>query len=215
MAIDHGLQGRNSDKSKKRREKKAKKVRAIAMKAMNKKGEVLFDENARTAFLSGFRQRKMERRKFGIAMQMIKDKNKLKLERKEQRKAQRNSFNNDESMDDKECVDTEENIDESSSSSKEVVYDDNVTSSMFGSSVSVVVDEGLGDALDAHRNPDLFPRNSAMSRRQQFDTELQKAMKKAHVMIHEKKSSKKKNFGGKNRKGNQVGKGSHGGKNRH
>ena len=72
MGIDHGLGGRDGEKSRQRREKKAKKTRVIAMRALTggKKKEVIFDEKARNEWLSGFQKRKQERRKYGLAMEV-------------------------------------------------------------------------------------------------------------------------------------------------
>ena len=72
MGVDHGLGGRDGIKSKARREKKAKKNKVVAMRALTggKKKEVIFDENARTEWLSGFHKRKQERRKYGLAMEV-------------------------------------------------------------------------------------------------------------------------------------------------
>ena len=88
MAVDHGLGGKDNKKSQKRREKKAKRVKALAIKALHsgtKKKEVVFDEAARTEWLTGFHKRKQERRKFGLAMQILKDKKQHKESVKEQR----------------------------------------------------------------------------------------------------------------------------------
>ncbi len=75
MAVDHGLEGRNSEKSRIRRERKAKRLRQLAKKLQSEdvahnQREVKFDENARVNFLTGFRKRKEERRKYGLTMQV-------------------------------------------------------------------------------------------------------------------------------------------------
>lgn len=74
MGIDHGLGGKDGQKSKMRREKKAKRIKMIARKSLRngRKGEVSFDEEARQNFLAGFRKRKQERRNYGLAMEVIK-----------------------------------------------------------------------------------------------------------------------------------------------
>jgi hypothetical protein len=74
MGIDHGLGGRESLKSKQRREKKSKRMKATA-KALQTEGFqnrniIKFDEQARVAFVTGFHKRKQERRKYGLAMQV-------------------------------------------------------------------------------------------------------------------------------------------------
>jgi hypothetical protein len=68
MAVDHGLGGKDSKRSHEKREKRAKKQKAFARKALtggNKK-ELKFDDDARVEWLTGFRKRKTERRKFGL-----------------------------------------------------------------------------------------------------------------------------------------------------
>ena len=87
MAIDHGLQGSNSERSRRRRSIKAKRTKAIARAALNKKGEVIFNEQSREEYLTGFHKRKQERRKFGVAMQILKDKKATKEKAKERRQA--------------------------------------------------------------------------------------------------------------------------------
>lgn len=74
MAIDHGLGGKNNEKSKQKRIKKAKRIQAICKSSQTRKKEVFFDENARVEWLTGFRKRKQERRKFGLAMELLKTK---------------------------------------------------------------------------------------------------------------------------------------------
>ncbi|RYH26035.1 hypothetical protein EON65_14915 [archaeon] len=75
MGIDHGLGGKDTLKSKLRREKRAKRTKNIAKKLQSEdlqRGtkEVKFDDAARVAWLTGFRKRKQERRKYGLAMQV-------------------------------------------------------------------------------------------------------------------------------------------------
>jgi hypothetical protein len=71
--VDHGLGGKDGAKS---REKRARKAERQKIKAHNsitvtkKKTEVVYDDEARVKWLTGFRQRKTERRKFGLAMQV-------------------------------------------------------------------------------------------------------------------------------------------------
>lgn len=55
MAVDHGLGGKDSQRSRDKREKRARKQKAFARKALtggNKK-EVKFDENSRVEWLTG------------------------------------------------------------------------------------------------------------------------------------------------------------------
>mmetsp|Transcript_854 Transcript_854/g.1904 ORF Transcript_854/g.1904 Transcript_854/m.1904 type:complete len:256 (+) Transcript_854:99-866(+) len=149
MGVDHGLGGKDGVKSKERREKRAKRVKAIAYKAMTggKRKEVLFNEDSRTEYLTGFGKRKQERRKYGLAMEVLK-KNKA---HKEMVKEQRNAFKDthkDSAM--QEAADNDERgKGKTAESQKEVsVYGDTSTVSMFGSTVSVVVDTSLGEDDD-------------------------------------------------------------------
>lgn len=76
MAIDHGLGGRDGEKSKKRREKKAKRTKMIARKALQrtkdgKKTEIVFDEKARVDYVANFHKRKQDRRRYGLAMEVF------------------------------------------------------------------------------------------------------------------------------------------------
>ena len=73
MGVDHGLGGRDNKKSREKRDKRFRKKESkakmfTAMPA--KKKEVVFDESSRLDYLTGFRQRKKDRRQYGIAMQV-------------------------------------------------------------------------------------------------------------------------------------------------
>ena len=71
--VDHGLGGKDNLKSKQKREKKAQKQKAKALYALkggHNKKEIVFDEDARRDWLSGFGKRKQERRKYGLAMEV-------------------------------------------------------------------------------------------------------------------------------------------------
>jgi len=70
--VDHGLGGRDNKKSQEKRAKKAARqaVKARAALQGGKKKELIFDEAARKEWLTGFRKRKQERRKFGLAVIM-------------------------------------------------------------------------------------------------------------------------------------------------
>jgi len=184
MGVDHGLGGRDNKKSRQRREKKAKRVKAIAIKALHsgtKKKEVVFDEAARTEWLTGFHKRKQERRKFGLAMQIIKDKKQHKDAIREQRStlqaaSQYDRNNNKQSKKDDEDEEEKEEDDgfdydymgEDPTSAADAaaaaaavvvagktVFTDERTQSMFGGAVTVVVDTGVADELFEQNNPDL------------------------------------------------------------
>lgn len=68
MVVDHGLQGRDNEKSKRRRANKARKVKAIATASLTKDRKVLFNEDARIEYITGFHKRKQQRRKFGLTL---------------------------------------------------------------------------------------------------------------------------------------------------
>ena len=158
---DHGLGGRNTENSKRKRAKRAERIKASAesrMKVTKGVKEIVFDENAREEYLTGFRKRKTERRKFGLAMQIVKD-TKMRKEAVKARKADIMRANQrekdklreaggvmaqEDSDDDEDDVEGDEDGnegDDSNSSKKleESVFADESTTSMFGASVSVVV----------------------------------------------------------------------------
>ena len=73
MGVDHGLGGRDNKKSREKRDRRFRKKQAKAQllqKLPAKKRAVVFDEEARVEYVTGFRKRKKERRQFGIAMQV-------------------------------------------------------------------------------------------------------------------------------------------------
>jgi hypothetical protein len=85
MGVDHGLGGKDNRKSKEKRAKRlAKKAAKAKFEAKSlggnklKKREVMFNEASRLEYLTGFGKRKKERRQFGLAMQVLKDKKALK-----------------------------------------------------------------------------------------------------------------------------------------
>lgn len=60
---------------------------------LNKRGlSLVFDPEARREYLTGFSKRKTERRKFGLAMQKVKDRKARLLEREEIRKAKQDAW---------------------------------------------------------------------------------------------------------------------------
>jgi Nucleolar protein 12 (25kDa) len=155
--VDHGIGGRDNVKSKQRRAKKAEKTKKIALAALQggRKREVIFNEAARQEWLTGFSKRKQERRKFGLTMQVEKDKKKHKDEVKTKRQVIRETTLKDgeildvivEEMKQGELLHTE-NID------KELIFQDEQTKEMFGDTVTVVVDRsGLADELESQAFP--------------------------------------------------------------
>ena len=192
MAVDHGLGGKDSVKSRQRRAKKAKRTAMVAKSSLTKKGEVIFNENARVDFLTGFRKRKQERRKFGLAMQVINEKKERSLKRKELRTAVKSvltipDLNND---DDDNNIDANGDVVETPE-----VFEDELTRQMFGGAVSVVVDTGIADQMDAafiESSADAKNRaaNSKEKWRRKEPTKLERAMKIAQKKLNAPKKKK-------------------------
>jgi hypothetical protein len=120
--------------------------------------EVIFDENARTEWLTGFGKRKQQRRQYGHAMQIMKDKKSHREMVREKRDAMKdyqnvtkdNNKEDNNNDDDNDDDDNNNNID---SSTKESVFEDEQTMAMFGGSVEVVVGTGVADDLNEHSYP--------------------------------------------------------------
>jgi len=231
MGIDHGLGGKDNQKSQQKRLKKAVRNKAIAQAALvngKKVGtkEVVFDEKARVEWLTGFRKRKQERRKFGLAMQVLKDKKAHKATVKEQR-GYLHSINSGDATASRGTRDgsvTEaggEEVEEADEEEEEepkgevTVYVDEGTKSMFGGAVSVCVDTtGIAEEMDEEAHPDL--NNGQLSaiangnkRPKKELTKLERALKQAgHKLVSTKKGkpgasgkgakkASKQGFGGK------------------
>jgi ribosomal RNA-processing protein 17 len=205
-SIDHGLGGKDTENSRQKRLKRADFQRKQALSRVKKvknKTEIVFDDNARNDYLTGFRKRKTERRKFGLAMQIVKDQKAKKEELKERRatvaaatlgKSEDNDIdeNEDENEDEDEDSDDEgddEGDDEDGSADDkdgEAVFDDEGTTSMFGGSVSVVVAQDMSNMLDSHNHPDLYADQEAFRKKKNLTdkskaqplTRLERAYKK-------------------------------------
>lgn len=223
--VDHGLGGKESENSRRKRAKKAERIKRNAhagMKGPNGKKEVVFDEAARVAYLTGFRKRKSERRKFGLAMQIVKE----TRERKEAVKARKSDIlktNNAEKQklldrggssmmeDDDSSSEDEENKKEES------VFTDDNTTSMFGGSVSVVVstdvnaeegsddEDGEGDGGDADDDQELRKAKERLEKKRVARmgkplTKLERALKKVTSsggLLKKKKKAATAKGGGK------------------
>ena len=163
MGVDHGLGGKDTESSKKKRAKRAERIKASAesrMKVVKGAKEVVWDEESRVDYLTGFKKRKNERRKFGLAMQVMKEA-KAKKEVLKEKRAQVIKANKKEQdklkelqgkgSDDSSSEEEDESNDEGDKERKgkkgeEVVFNDEETTSMFGGSVSVVVNEDMDNA---------------------------------------------------------------------
>lgn len=201
MGVDHGLGGKETAKAKLRREKKAKRVKNIAKSLRSEDvpvnaHEVKFDENARVAWLTGFRKRKQERRKYGIAMQLLKDKKARKDSTKEKKRvmleqsqhlldARNAALNAEEQQEDQlEGMKAEEQV-----------YEDEATREMFGAPVSVSIVSTLDNAWFGNQNSfdadDNIQTNSTNPKKRKHEpTKLEKALKQATVMMNNTKKNK-------------------------
>lgn len=202
MAIDHGLQGRNNEKSKRKREKRAVKIKQIARGVLTKKKEVFFDEASRVDYLVGFRQRKQERRKYGLAMQILKNKKSSKEKSKERKLALSatlisNTAENSEENGNQSDAESENEGEETELNSEGTLFNDDATTEMFGAPVQVQIDDSIGQQLDDLKNPDLVSfenrKPMQMTRKDVYDMQLKKAMKIVKKTMNQKKPSKKKN----------------------
>ena len=224
MAVDHGLGGKDNKKSQQRREKKAKRTKAIAIKALHsgtKKKEVVFNEVARTEWLTGFHKRKQERRKYGLAMQVMKDKKShkdtvkeqrslikassaLALKELEERTAKEADSDDGYDYDYADAVEEgggEGQAERGEEKSHELLFGDSATTSMFGGAVSVVIDTGVADDLFEQNNPDLESGLPAQSRgfgKKKALTNFEKAMK---VVNRRGLNNRKSKTGGGDKKG--------------
>jgi hypothetical protein len=145
MGIDHGLSGKDSDQSRLRREKRAKQARNLIKKLKTsdddsgrKKSEIVFDEASRTAYLTGFRKRKQERRKYGLTMKILKEKRIIKDAKKARLSSKASSQEVFDDEVDEQQVETKV-FDKSHD--QQSVFNDEATVAMFGNAVSVVVNE--------------------------------------------------------------------------
>jgi hypothetical protein len=176
MAIDHGLGGKDSAKNNLKRTAKARRNRMTALSTITtntKRNELIFDDEARTKYLTGFRSRKQSRRKYGLAMQVMKE----KKARHDSKKEMSIPIPNEDELLDADGSDEEEIRPEAT----EIKFSDKSTSAMFGGVVSVVVDTGVADELDQLLNPDqdIITDSSAAQKKKKEPTRFQKALKVA------------------------------------
>ncbi|CAM9686999.1 unnamed protein product [Choristocarpus tenellus] len=114
--------------------------------------EVVFDPDARNDYLTGFRKRKQARRRFGLAMQQIKDRKERLEERKERRDAlkdRREELGVVEDLSDfniKEKARMEAKV--KPDDLVRVDFDDGHTQAMFGDAVMVTTTVGIPDSED-------------------------------------------------------------------
>jgi len=154
MGIDHKLEGRKSKDKRTGKWKRQKGVPAPVKPTINVKGKatIVFNEQARNEWLTGFGKRKADRRKYGLAMQIIKDK-RTKKDTLKQIRAIATNDDDDDTNDIHDILnnnhtnntnDNNENDDRGSAT----LFDDDETQGMFGGAVTVVVDAGVSDEID-------------------------------------------------------------------
>ena len=219
MGVDHGLGGKDGAKSKSRRAKRAKKTKAIAQKALTggKKKEVIFDEKSRFEYLTGFHKRKQERRKYGLALEVLKKQKAHKELIKEQRNAYKQRLEHADPLLKAQGNDREEEDDDTDSTgdaeglgynfgkfdTKKAVdgdtvqfYEDPSTLSMFGSVVSVVVDDNLNNVGSSGSNnvkyndeeedediKSIISLKKSQQQQRREPTRMEKALKKAKLQL--------------------------------
>eukprot|EP00607_Mallomonas_marina_P001448 CAMPEP_0182427008 /NCGR_PEP_ID=MMETSP1167-20130531/13520_1 /TAXON_ID=2988 /ORGANISM="Mallomonas Sp, Strain CCMP3275" /LENGTH=248 /DNA_ID=CAMNT_0024608813 /DNA_START=258 /DNA_END=1004 /DNA_ORIENTATION=- len=153
MGVDHGLQGKEGIKKREKRLKKAKHTHHVVGKAgliIGKKKELVFNDEARTEWLSGFHKRKQQKRQYGLTMGILKEKKARLDSRREMRQA------TDAILQDR--LQSEEEEEENNNNEKlpktavETFYNDESTLDMFGGEVSVVIDNGV---VDTSNIPDI------------------------------------------------------------
>ena len=208
MGVDHNLGGRDNDKGKLKRHKKASRLKTEILRTIGKpedlKKEVVFNEDSRKEWLTGFHKRKQMRRQYGVAMQCLKDKKSLKDAQSSRREAKKlNDLENSKEFDfGKEMklyheVDDDEmdnNDVEESNSNCNNTYDDEQTQALFGNAVTVTVDTtNLNNQLDEYHNVQSSenthkPTVPYVNYKQQA---FEKAIKQAKQKIQDKKFARK------------------------
>lgn len=189
--------------------------------------KVIFNEESRAEWLTGFRKRKILRRKYGIAMQILKDKKVVKDKAKERRVSKKNDDDSQVSDDDAEAEDDEivqsnrspggwsQSNDSMKSDddddTQSIIYNDEQTQNMFGSTVLVDIDTNIADKLDPWKRASdsqsvsgesIASRASNRSGRSSsyhsnnYQDEFLKAIKKAKQIMGQKKSKKRKEKNG-------------------
>lgn len=202
MTVDHGLGGRDNTKSREKRakrfEKKIQKAKGF-LESGKKKKEVIFDENSRVEFLTGFRKRKLERRRFGVAMQYLKEK-KARKEARILSHSRDESKLESENKKEQEEKDDQEGDDEENENETKISFNDQHTTNMFGGEVSVEIGTKVSDELDEMTGT--FEKSHKKS---STPSNLERALKKAKYLIHVKDNMKKSQKGSKKYFNNQKG----------
>lgn len=205
MGVDHNLGGRENDKSRYKRHKKANRLkkeilRTVTAEPEGLKKEVVFNEDARREWLTGFQKRKTKRRQYGVAMQSLKEKKALKDASVKRRAAQKVNLAEAvgltvEELDKQNALGRDKPLGADSGEEEAVdMYEDEQTRALFGASVAVTVDTtGISDELDEFRQireseGDEKKTEQGPSRKQ---LAFEKAIKVAKKTIIERKFQKK------------------------
>ena len=207
MGVDHNLGGRDNEKGKLKRHKKAARLKSEILRTIGKaedlKKEVVFNEDSRKEWLTGFHKRKQMRRQYGVAMQCLKDKKSLKDAQSSRREAKKlNDLENSKEFDfgkemklyhevDEEEVEEEETDGDGTAHNN--TYDDEQTQALFGNSVTVTVDTtDLNNQLDEYHNVQVSDSNKPATPYVNYKQQaFERAIKQAKQKIQDKKFSRK------------------------
>ncbi|CAM9347392.1 unnamed protein product [Chrysoparadoxa australica] len=171
------------------------------------KMEVSFDPDARKDYLTGFRKRKQERRRFGLAMQKMKDRKERLGERKDRREAEKERLEELgldgglERFDLKGGLGSAPGADEGEAPKRTVEeYNDEATHAMFGDHVTVTTVEGIveSDGEDEVDEELMQHKKTSHARKRQADIERWSITEvKKRVNLPNLKKSRNANQGSK------------------
>jgi ribosomal RNA-processing protein 17 len=216
MAKRERSSGSNNDnKKKKDSPKKRRRGPSLAAPPSKAKKEIVFDPEARKAYLRGFSERKRQRRAYGLAMQKVKDRKAKLEERKEAKKEdikrveeaeqQKAAFMremmNQSTKDGSDKEEAGEALDDASSKEEDTnevldtkTYDDQTTESQWGGRVIVTTsavhlddDNSDGEEIDTHKPQ---AEKKSVDKRQQYAGNVEKFMSKLKGNLPGKKKSK-------------------------
>jgi len=204
MGVDHNLGGRENDKSRYKRHKKANRLKKEILRTVTSepeilKKEVVFNEDARREWLTGFQKRKTKRRQYGVAMQSLKEKKALKDAQVKRRLAHKENLAEAvgvtvEELDKAKADFVADRAGSDDDDEAVDVYEDEQTKALFGASVAVTVDTtGISEELDEFRQT----RDSQGGGEQQTQgpsrkqIAFEKAIKVAKKTINDRKFQKK------------------------
>jgi ribosomal RNA-processing protein 17 len=161
---DKGSRGKSNHDS----SKKGKNAKSLTTKKSfytKHKKEITFDEDARKEFLTGFSERKRQRRAFGLAMQKVKDRQAKLEERKEAKDALLERVEEAEQAKevlvqqrlDKRPTGEPDEIDPAIAAAKTITYQDDQTQQQWGGQVIVTTTMVLQNDDDDDDDDDVPP----------------------------------------------------------